>query len=92
MVNVQPSDRTVAVFIESAMEPPSLVLYDGTATVFFTPASMPGGVQAAAVFARELAGAVAQWEQGCARAAALVESADPLGVADVVIALDTETG
>ena len=92
LVNLQPNARTTARSVQSHMEPPSLVIYDGTATVFFSPASMPGGVLAAAVFARELAGAVARWEASCRQAASLAQSSDPLQVDELVSRLGDEAG
>ena len=92
MVNVQPNARTTVQFVQNSIEPPSLVLYDGNATVFLCPASMPGGVMAAAVFARDLLAAVARWEDGCRRAATLAQSADPLSLGELVDRLADETG
>jgi hypothetical protein len=92
MVNVQPNSTTTVRFAQNSIEPPSLILFDGTATVVLSPASMPGGVMAAAVFARELAGAVAQWEEGCRHAATLAQSADPLRIGELIARLDNETG
>jgi hypothetical protein len=94
-INVQPNPRTSVQFVQTALQPPSLVIFDGNATVFFSPAAVPGGVMSAEVFARELAGAVLRWGQACHDAATLAQAPDPLGLVGEVAAefgRSTETG
>jgi hypothetical protein len=82
---VQPSAGTSARFVRNAVEPPSLVIDDGTTTVVFCPANIAGGLTEAAQFAQALALVVGEWEAGCRGALAATESEDPFNV-DALVA------
>ncbi len=92
MVNVQPGPVTSVRFVQSPVEPPSLVVFDGTSTLVFSPAAVAGGVIDAAAFARVLAETATRWAQGCEQQVALARSADPLGVGDLFEQLGPSSG
>jgi hypothetical protein len=85
IVMVQPSAGTSARFVRSTVEPPSLVIDDGTTTVVFCPANIVGGLTEAAQFAELLIQGVSEWESGCRRAIAATETKDPFDV-DALVA------
>jgi len=75
IIMVQPSAaRTTARFVRNSVEPPSLVIDDGTSTVVFCPASIVGGLTEAAEFAEALIQAVSEWASGRTIRAALNEA------------------
>jgi hypothetical protein len=67
------------------VEPPSLVIDDGTTTLVFSPAGIVGGLAEAAEFAQLLVQVASEWESGCRRALAATESEDPFDV-DALVA------
>lgn len=83
MINVQPGSGTVVRFVQNSVEPPTLVIYDGTATVFFCPAAVQGALLDARTFAQGLTRVAAQWEQGCRRAIEATQMVDPLRVGEL---------
>jgi hypothetical protein len=78
-MRVQPSTETSIEFVHSTVEPPSLVIHDGTATLVFSPADFVGGLTEAAEFAEKLVQGASEWESGCRRALA-AQSADSSNV------------
>jgi len=85
IVSVQPSAQTVVRFVHTMMEPPSLVIEDGTTRVVVSPARVGDGLAEAAGFAEELVQAASELEAGCRRAQAAIQPGDPLK-ADVLVA------
>lgn len=83
-VTVQPAEGMAVQVVHGPMDPPSLVLSDGTVTVVLAPASVRGGMAVAAEFAKSLMHVAGIWEQVCARQVALANSADPFDVATLV--------
>jgi hypothetical protein len=61
-----------------------LVIYDGTATAFFSPASMQGALETAQHFAEALSTAGVEWGLTCARAIEAARRPDPLSVEAVL--------
>lgn len=84
MIGVQPSGMTSVRFVQSSVEPPSLVVFDGTTTLIVSPAALFGGLTEAAAFGRCLAAVATEWAQGCEDQVMLSESADPLDIAGLV--------
>jgi hypothetical protein len=91
-VNVQPDQDMTVQVVHGPMDPPSLLLGNGTTTVVLAPAGVPEGMTVAADFARQLVQAVLTWEQLCARQLTLASSADPFGVDDIVARLGLDSG
>lgn len=84
VINMQPGMGTLVRVVENGVEPPMLVIYDGTATVFFSPAGMRGALEAAQRFAEALATAGVEWALTCSRAIEAAQGSDPLGVGAVL--------
>jgi hypothetical protein len=79
--HMEPSaTATSARLLGNAVQPPSLVVEDGTATVVFRPAALVGGLADAAEFAAVLVQVASEWEAGCRRALAVARSGDPFDV------------
>lgn len=91
-VSVQPDEDMTVQVVHGPMDPPSLVISDGTTTVVLAPAGVPGGMATATDFARLLVQATLTWEQLCARQLTLASSADPFGVDDIVHRLSLDGG
>ena len=85
IVMVQPSAGTSVRFGHNTVEPPSLVIDDGTTTVVFCPANIVGGLTEAAQFAELLIQRATEWESGCRHALAATETKDPFDV-DALVA------
>lgn len=78
IIIVEPSAKgTSARFVSSTVEPPSLVVHDGTVTAVFRPASIAGGLADAAEFAALMVRVAGEWESGCRQALAAAQSGDP---------------
>jgi hypothetical protein len=77
--------ETSAEFVHDKIEPPSLVIRDGTTTVVFSPAGVAGGMADAAEFAETLVQVASEWESGCRRTIAGALSEDPFTV-DALVA------
>jgi hypothetical protein len=89
IILVEPSaTETSARFVRNAVEPPSLVVDDGTSTVVFRPAGMVGGLADAAEFAQVLVQVASEWESGCRRALAAAQSGNPFDVDALVAEYD----
>jgi hypothetical protein len=85
IITVQPSTSgTSARFVRSMIEPPSLVIHDGTTTLVFRPANIAGGVAEAAEFAQVLVQVASEWESGCRRTLAAAQSGKPFDVEALV--------
>lgn len=63
-------------FVHTTVEPPSLVIGNGTTTLVFGPADLADGLAEAAEFAQALIQAASQWESGCRRALAATQPDD----------------
>lgn len=73
-IGMQPStERTLAKFVHNAVEPPSLVIHDGTTTLVFSPADLVGGLADAAEFAAVLVQVARKWESSCRRTLAATQ-------------------
>lgn len=64
-VNIQPSEQTVVRFVRRPDEPPSLVITDGSAAVWFCPHDSPAGSMLAAEFAERLVTSAGRWSAAC---------------------------
>jgi hypothetical protein len=71
--------------VHNKIEPPSLVIHDGTTTMVFSPASIAGGLADVAEFAEILVQVASEWESGCRRTLAGAQSEDPFTV-DALVA------
>lgn len=78
VINLQPGTGTRVRFVHNEVEPPTLVIYDGTATLFFSPAPVSGALQDMHRFAQALTDAAGDWTSACGRAADAANRADPL--------------
>src|SRR5215475_12899111 len=85
IIMVQPSAGTTARFVRNTVEPPWLVIDDGTTTVVFCPANIVGGLTEAAQFAELLIQRATEWESGCRHALAATETKEPFDV-DALVA------
>lgn len=65
MVNIQPSEQTVVRYVRRPDEPPSLVITDGSATVWLCPQDDPDGLMLAAEFAERLVTSARRWSDAC---------------------------
>jgi hypothetical protein len=71
------SAETSARFVYNTVEPPSLVIHDGTTTLVLSPANIAGGLTEAAELAEELVQTASEWEAGCRRALAATQAKNP---------------
>ncbi|MGH8572319.1 MAG: hypothetical protein ACREX8_07050 [Gammaproteobacteria bacterium] len=65
MINIQPSELTVVRYVRGAGEPPSLVITEGSTTVWLCPQDLPAGPGWAVEFADRLVTAAAHWQGAC---------------------------
>lgn len=76
-MTVQPTATgTRARFVHTTVDPPSLVIDDGTTTLVLRPAEGTDGVAAAAELAQELVQVASEWESGCRRTLAAIQPED----------------
>lgn len=84
VINVQPSSTTVVQFVQNEVEPPMLLIFDGTAAVGFAPAPIQGALQHTQAFAEALSRTATEWAQGCARAIEAAQAVDPFRVGELL--------
>jgi hypothetical protein len=77
VINVQPSAATTVQFVQNEVQPPSLLIFDGTTTVVFTPAPIQGALHDVEAFAKALVRAGTEWAMACARAIEATQVSDP---------------